>query len=205
MKHSLEQLLSTVYEIFPRGMARSDPRYSGTPEVQRQKAVRVPVGGRYDAWRNMLARLEERFPKERFPGVEVDNRCCFLQNAAVGFPWDRCFSGRLTLPVRTPNEHRHELDFLVSFVVPYYVIASASHGPLRKPSGELDLDTCWSFDFSPDEAPFAAAIGEEIRATFPGHEPIDPELGLTVVPDVEAGNHDFGEATIFCCLFSDAW
>ena len=30
-------------------------------------------------------------------------------------------------------------------------------------------------------------------------------VGLTVVPEVEAGNKAFGEATLFTCLFSDDW
>ncbi len=62
-----------------------------------------------------------------------------------------------------------------------------------------------TFVLSPDEEPFAKVIAEEIETTFPGYEPILPEVGLTVVPDVQAGNKWFGEAAIFTCLFSDNW
>ena len=59
--------------------------------------------------------------------------------------------------------------------------------------------------FKGTERRSARAIAEEIEVTFPGYQPISPEVGLTVVPDVEAGGKSFGEATIFTCLFSDNW
>ncbi|XYI00385.1 hypothetical protein ACMHYB_11775 [Sorangium sp. So ce1128] len=56
----------------------------------------------------------------------------------------------------------------------------------------------------PDEIP--AAIAEEIEATYPGYQPIPPELGNEVVPDVDMdGVMMMGEATIYMCLFSPVW
>ncbi len=69
--------------------------------------------------------------------------------------------------------------------------------------GKPAVNAVSSFEISPADEPFAKAIAEEIEATFPGHEPMPPEVGLTIVPDVVAGRGWFGEATLFGCLFSD--
>jgi hypothetical protein len=206
MKHSVQELFEVAYQYFPRGMVRGDPGHEQTPEVLRQKAARVPASARYEDWRIMLRRLRVRFPEEQFPGFMVNNLSLFLQ-VPTASDFDRCYTGELWLPVRSAKEKHHDLEFLVSFVVPYYTIRSECHlfnGRLTR-KGNPDVDVETSFDLSPDELPFATAIEEEIRTTFPGHEPILPEVGLTVVPDVQAGNKWFGESTIFTCLFSDRW
>jgi hypothetical protein len=206
MKHSTQELIATAYEYYPRGMPDGDPRYDQTPEVLRQKAARVPASARYEDWRIMLRRLSVRFPEEQFPGVMVDNLSLFLQ-VPTASDFDRCYTGEIWLPVRSVKEKHHDLEFLVSFVVPYYTIYSECqlfNGRLS-PKGKPDVDIEKSFALCPDELPFAKAIEEEIRTTFPDHEPILPEVGLTVVPNVQAGNKWFGESTIFTCLFSDRW
>ncbi len=205
MNHSTEELLVAAYHYFPRGIPDRDPRYAASREVQRQMDARVAASSRYETWRAMLDRLQARFPQDRFPGLLVVNRSLFLKSATAAPQRDRCFTGELSLPVRTPEEKEHHLEFLISFVVPYYTLCSVSHGPATRPSGEPDLDIQRSFDLSAEELPFAAAIREEVEATFPGHEPIAPEVGLTVVPDVVTGSKWFGDATIFTCLFSDGW
>jgi hypothetical protein len=55
------------------------------------------------------------------------------------------------------------------------------------------------------EAP--SVIAREIEATYPGHEPIPPELGDEVVPDVAMALQavPLGKATIYVCLLSLAW
>jgi hypothetical protein len=77
---------------------------------------------------------------------------------------------------------RASLSFHVSLLGPYYGIHSR---------GE------------PDEIP--AAVAEEIEATYPGYQPIPPELGNEVVPDVDMDGVLMGEATIYVCLFSPVW
>lgn len=44
-----------------------------------------------------------------------------------------------------------------------------------------------------------------ILVTFPDHEPMPPEVGKTIVPDVIGGGNLHGESTLFGCLFSDNW
>jgi hypothetical protein len=50
--------------------------------------------------------------------------------------------------------------------------------------------------------PFAKGIVEEIEAAFAGHLPMPPEMGQVIVPEVSE-LHDFGETTLFDCLFTD--
>lgn len=205
MKHSTQQLLDMAYEYFPRGVTRRDPGYELTAEVLRQKAARIPASAQYDRWRGMLRRLRDRFPADQYPGVEVHNQSLFLQVPTAGANKDRCFTGQVWLPIRAPREKHHMLEFLVSFVVPYYAIRSECQIPRQPAPGELDTDFETSFDLTPDEEPFARAATEEIERTFSGYEPINQDVGLTVVPDIVAGSRWFGEATIFTCLFSDSW
>lgn len=205
MRHSTNEMIAIAHTYFPRGMRSDDPRYEHTPEVLRQRAVRAPVTGRYEEWRGMLQRLASRFPKETFPDLHVENDSLFLQAATAGTPWDRCFTGQIWLPVREEKERRHFLEFLVSFVVPYYVTYSVSIRSPPDPALMFGGEHKRSFELSPDEVPFADAIAEEVNATFPGYDALPSEVGLTVVPDVQAGNRVFGDAPILTCLFSDKW
>jgi hypothetical protein len=61
-----------------------------------------------------------------------------------------------------------------------------------------------SFEFSPDEQPYAARIAQEIEAAW-GYERMPPEVGRVIVPDVATDHHLLGEATLYDCLFSDSW
>ncbi|WP_438035109.1 hypothetical protein [Sorangium sp. So ce204] len=57
----------------------------------------------------------------------------------------------------------------------------------------------------PEEEPVAREIAGEIEATYPGYQPIPPELGNEVVPDVDMDGGSMGQATIYVCLFSVVW
>ncbi len=57
----------------------------------------------------------------------------------------------------------------------------------------------------PGEEPAASEIAKEIEATYPGYEPIPPELGDEVVPDVSMDGVRMGTATIYVCLLSLVW
>ena len=58
---------------------------------------------------------------------------------------------------------------------------------------------------SPGEEPAATDIGREIEDTYVGYEPIPPELGDLVVPDVALDCRNFGKATIYDCLLTTTW
>ncbi len=59
-----------------------------------------------------------------------------------------------------------------------------------------------SFELSEDEEPFARSIMEEIKAAFPHHELMLPEVGQVILPDVN-DLHAFGEVTLFDCVFTE--
>lgn len=203
MKHSTAELSEIAYSLFPRGIASGDPEYLGTAQYRHQQEAHARASGEYKVWSRILARTEARFPEERFPGVSVENRSLFLQSPTIE-AFDRCFSGALRLPVRGPSEKQHRLGFLVSFVVPYYVVYSGRLAQLDAPRMGMDVENVVSFEMSPDEEPFARGLVEEIEATYPGHVGMTPEVGRVILPDVNV-LHDFGEVTLFDCLFSSNW
>jgi len=51
----------------------------------------------------------------------------------------------------------------------------------------------------------AREIAREIEATYRGYQPIPPEIGNEVVPDVGMFAVLMGKATIGICLFSSVW
>lgn len=121
MKHSVEELTAIAYQYFPRGMSSSEPLCTETVEYRRRISARARASAEYDVWREMLRRIQARFPQELHPGVMVENRSIFLQSPTAG-PSDLCFSGALWLPVSGLEEKQHQLAFLISFVAPYYVV-----------------------------------------------------------------------------------
>lgn len=204
MKHSVAELVDIAYQYFPRGMQGDEPGYNQTPEARRRIEARVGASARFGEWVGMLRRLEQRFAAFQAPELIVHNGSHFLASPGASH-LDRCFTGAVSLPVRADWEEVHKVQFLVSFVVPYYTVYSISFPRVAKPEGGLEPGPQISFDFSPDEVPFVKAIEEEVSRTFPGHEPMPPEVGKTIVPDVIGGGNLYGESTIYGCLFSDDW
>lgn len=215
-------------------MSSSDPLYLETEEYHRRLTARERASSNYEVWREMLRRIGARFPQELHPGVMVENRSIFLQSPTAG-PADRCFSGALWLPVREPEEKQHQLAFLISFVVPYYIVYRESctdhpsppvegremyfeiigdtfHAYGEQPPGRPGVKKYEppstttvqeiSFKLSADEAPFARGLVEEIEVAFPGHLPMPPEVGQVILADI-SDRHEFGETTLFDCLFTD--
>ncbi|MEO7591531.1 MAG: hypothetical protein ABI134_09990 [Byssovorax sp.] len=203
MKHSIEELKAIAYQYFPRDLEGSDTAYEHTEEYRRRQAARARASGDYEVWSRMLDRIEARFPSELHANVLVENLCYFLESPTAG-PSDRCFSGALWLATRASEEKQHKLGFLVSFVVPYYVVYSNTLVSLQQPAAERDSERVIGFQLSPDEAPFARGLAEEIEAAFPGYQPMLPEVGKVILPDID-DLHELGQVTIFDCLFTDHW
>jgi hypothetical protein len=91
---------------------------------------------------------------------------------------DPAYSARIWLTEETA------LSFHVSLLGPYYGI----HLP-----------------GIPEEEPVAREVAREIEATYPGYQPIPPEIGNELVPDVDMYWSLMGKATIYVCLFSGVW
>jgi hypothetical protein len=75
----------------------------------------------------------------------------------------------------------YALGFCVSILGPYYVVHRLSR---------------------PGEEPCAQAVTEEIEATYRGYQPIPPEIGDVIVPDIVVSGKRPGTATIYDCLLS---
>ena len=226
MKHSADELIAIAHRYYMRGLCYDDS-YKETEEYRRlvEARIRAGTGANRDRWRALLCRIDEQFP-----GKGVENESVHLETGSV----DACYSGTLWLTHPT-NEHSHTVEFLVSFLVPYYIVYServvddpdalkAHRASSSTVVGVLVGDTyefipaevadpefraeeakgfrrrVVSFDFSPDEAPFAAWIAHEIEATF-GAERMPPEIGKVIVPEVSTQLQLSGEATLYDCLF----
>jgi hypothetical protein len=199
MKHSMDELFREVYRYYPRNGVFPATGAHETPEHRNRVEAAVQASAGYETWRAMLRRLHARFPEDRFPGVVLENRVPFLKPPVTSSS-SRSFHASFWLPPRA-GESMHWLAFFVSFVVPYHVVYSLHTS--QDPAGKGDQV---SFEPSPDEQPFAAAIHEEIERTYPGHAPMPPEIGMTVVPEIEAYGHGPGEkATLYDCLFDEVW
>jgi hypothetical protein len=74
----------------------------------------------------------------------------------------------------------YKVGFHVSLLGPYYGIPRSG---------------------APGEEEAALDLAREIEVSYPGYQPIPPELGNEVLPDVET----FGKTTIYNCLLSDVW
>jgi hypothetical protein len=91
---------------------------------------------------------------------------------------DPAYSAHIDVP------GRHKLGFHVCFLGPYYGIHRTGHA---------------------GEEPAASNLVREIEGTYVGYEPIPPELGNAVVPDVALDCRNFGKATVYDCLLSTVW
>ncbi|MEZ4295913.1 MAG: hypothetical protein R3B70_13140 [Polyangiaceae bacterium] len=195
MTPSIPELMAIAHQLFPVGHRPGDDKTS--PEYQRRAAAWVEARPQYPTWRAMLRRLSGRFPN-----TEVRNESLRME-AADSDPWDRCFMGAIYIWPIGPIELEHRIGFRASFVVPYYYIYSLRVVKPHADSEPIDADDRRSFEFSPDEAPIAAAVEEEIHKPLPSLERMDPKIGMTIVPDVVTGCSVLGETTLFDCLFSD--
>jgi hypothetical protein len=95
----------------------------------------------------------------------------------LGGSWGPAYSGWIYIP-------GYRIGFHVSLLGPYYGIHRLG---------------------VPGEEEAALDIAREIEATYAGYEPIPPELGEEVVPDVALDKRHFGQATIYDCLLSQEW
>jgi hypothetical protein len=221
MKHSLDELLDIAHRHYPRGIPSDDPRYKETEEYRRLVAARRRAGADNERWRGLLRRLDDHCPGR----TAID---CALH--LPGGEYDASYSAYLPLPTNAPGERDHSLGFLVSILVPYYVVYSSRTVDEVRPRWParlvFDGDTCIALptraeavetkqerqgqrhelglDPSPDEQPYAAWIARDIEATF-GYERMPPEVGKVLVPDVSTVRRDLGGVTLYDCLFSDAW
>lgn len=224
MKHSVEELVGVVFRYYPRGIESRDSSYKATEEHRRLFDARRAAGASTGkkTWNALLSRLGERFPE-----------CCEF-NGSLHLPTgehDACLTGGLILRTPPEGEFHHSVGFLISFLVPYYVVYSSrlvDSGPVYEesaqvwvtdqdaPPGDNGLQPLKRAEIprkrrkdialvpSPDDQTYWDAIVREIEATY-GGEPMPPEVGRIVVPDVATNHRMIGEATLYDCLLTAHW
>jgi hypothetical protein len=200
MRPIIDDLLAIAYRYYPRGVTEADSGFYDTQERERLIAARRYAGteDRFERWRHMIYRLEGRFPD-----CYVMDRSLHLASGT----WDACYSGWLTMPPRPGEDQRH-IGFLVSFLVPYYVVYTSrvTFLDMNDPAHQEDwMQQKIAFTFAPDEESYARAFIAEIDATYPDHEPMPHEVGQLIVPQVVTSLRPIDTATLFDCLFSDEW
>lgn len=196
MRHTLQELLAIVYQFYRHTESYDDLG----PDTDELVAARCQAGSEvpYERWRALLRRLNARFPGNIFT-----NRSLHLPAGH----YDACYTARLFLPPRPGYDRRH-LGFLVSFLVPYYVIyvAHMIHLDPYDPANEgHSVREEFAFTFAAAEEPYVRESIKEIEATYSGYEPMPPEVGNVIVPDVFVGNQLLGEVTLYGCLFTEDW
>jgi hypothetical protein len=207
-KPSFEEFLKVVYQYYPRGPGNPDHEFEGfeqTEEYRRLVAARIRAGTENGPWRAMLDRLEARFP-----GM-VEDRAFHLPAGT----FDGAYTGKLVLPTLAPEVADHELVFMVSFLVPYYVIYRQCWlyvDWVEPPPDEYIKETRRDpgrptlfgdgFEFTEEEEPYARAIAAEIEATY-GHAPMPPALGKMIVPDAWLDAGSCGTEPLFHYLFAN--
>jgi hypothetical protein len=114
VKHTVDELTETVHRYYARGMSHEDPRRRQTEEYRRLSAARRQAGADNEPWRALLRNAHARFPD------------CSPSDGSLHLPTgehDAGYCGALVLP-HMPGEHPRTVGFLISFLVPYYVIYS---------------------------------------------------------------------------------
>lgn len=201
MKHTIEELLQIVYRYYPRGMWDYEPGYDDTEEFRRIDAARKEAASSQE-WLALLDRLNLRFNGQIF------NRSLALAR----FKSDACTWVSHSLPPDPTkntrfsvfNDEDHEIGLAISFIAPYYVLYS-SRLVDRITRSETEPRRFYPFELDEDEVADAQIMVDEMKVLFPQHEPMPPNIGNLVVPDVMAGNQMIGRATLYHCFFTDSW
>jgi hypothetical protein len=218
VKPSLEDLLPVIYQYYHPGSAGPDglgelEEFNETPENLRLEAARKRAGYEATAWKGLLQRL-----RERFPACGLEGRLAHLQ--AGGY--DAAYKGELELPFELRREHdQHALGFLVSFLVPYYLVyrrrCHVMDTAVEQPPDWLDeslyrraneAPVLWeplTSAFTEEEAPYAKGLAEEIEAAYPGYSPMPPELLELKVPGAWFDPYSCGTETVFHHIFTTNW
>lgn len=194
MKHSCDELFAIAYQYYPRGLWDYDPGYDDTTEFRRLDELRKRAVTD-DAWLSLLERLRIRFHGE------IHNRSISLALQKI----DACFRVTHSLPAQPSDpQGYHEIGLAISLIAPYYVVYS-SRKVDRNPPIVDEVRDFQPFNLCDDETVDAQVMVNEMALLFPKHEPMPPEVGNVVVPDIMAGNQGIGKATVYHCFFTDGW
>lgn len=183
---SLQELLQTVYRFYPVRLHEDAPGYRATPEMQRLAEARRRALEERAAWDHFLERA-----RESLPGFGVDDWSFRLQAGH-----DACYHARITLPgINARSARRDEVVVMASILAPVaFIYTSVTTKRDRHSSRRL-------FPCPIHATHEAYARCESLVHEIMQSPQVRRALLFLSVPDVEYGNHSFGEVRLVDCLF----
>jgi hypothetical protein len=172
---NLPELQEVVYRFHTRGPFTTTG-YDETPEFRRRMDATLCARSEYPKWKAMVRRLGTRYKVWDLSVHLLSVRAATAHTLIVWIPGKEAEVD----PLRTASG----LSCKVSILGPYYVVC------------HRDI---------PGAEPVAQDVAREIEATYGGYQPIPPELGNVVVPDIALDTVASGEATIYDCLLETCW
>lgn len=195
----LKDVLTQVYELYPRGILLNETTYKKSKEYRnmKMKKEKAKEGGRF-----VLEKIYQDI-KEVFKNYEVLN-----WSSIEEYP---CYEFVILLHKNQPildddtdlidrlNGKRHDLLLYISYITNYYCyyIRETNYS---KVSGE------WSFKKirMEDKQEVSSLINKlNVYLTQMGYELLPYEILSHKLPDIDLDLVSLGEATVFHCLFTD--
>jgi hypothetical protein len=228
MKHTLDELFDIVYQYYPRGVGMVDGDIDIKAIRDSEEHARLVAARKKAAtderWHALRRRIQERFPEAslmnhslHLPTDNYDDACYSFAIHLPGAAQDRGLWGQVSFlapyyvihascDIKVVQETRKDFFAMIFQGVHFQVsrspldpelISNPDDERLKHRTIEAHVVT---FDLLPEERPYAEWIGREIEATF-GCEPMPPEVGTVLVPELATPNLP-GETRLYDCLFS---
>ncbi len=201
MAPSADSLIQLSYRYYPRlGDAlyrlpaqEYDELYQATPEFQALFAAQQKAIQDRTRWRALLTALVDALPANS------------LMDSTRGYS-DVCYTARIeigTHETATEGTLCKELVMSMSFLAPLYLLYE-SHFHERGTRDEPEYGPTRILLELSSESTNIAHILERKIATMFGYERLDPSVGATIVPDIQVGYLEPGEASLMDALFTDS-
>lgn len=232
MKQSFQQIIDTIYRYYSRAGSEEAPDLPRPEQNERLVNARREAGAECSRWLGMLQRLGSLFPESGISNLSIhlktgQSDACYSGSLSLpNKPGERWHTLEFKVSLLGPYyiiyssrgiddlEETERIRALAAaspsaavfvddtmFILPAGMVRPEfreAEAPIPIPRQEI------AFEFSPDEQPYASAIAQEIEATW-DYEPMPPDVGKMLVPDVVTDGRRPGEATLYDCLFSEVW
>jgi hypothetical protein len=179
-----ENILSIIYNYFPKNIPDSNELYWETKEFLNLKKKCEEISESSSSWDNFFDRLKMHFPYY------------LIIDKTQYFDFDRGHS--LVITFKNELNNIKYFEIFVSYIAPCYVISLTENngkGDVKyniDPINKLKLDEKTAFDLT---------IIERTLLEFFPYQKIDESIGETILDDIAFQNIRFGNATIYKTLF----
>ncbi len=169
-----------------------DELYQATLEFQALFAAQQEAIQDRTRWRAFLTALEDALPENP------------LMDSTRGYS-DVCYTARIDISTHetaTEGTLRKELVVSMSFLAPLYLLYE-SHSYERGTRDEPEYELAQLLrELSSESTDIVHVLEQKIAGTF-GCERLDPRVGATIIPDIQVGNLEPGQASLMDALFTD--